>query len=374
MVSAKLEVLHNRRKGTARIEYAMFEPFWRFRDPTGEPILTIRLLDVLYIKVSVLQSERIKLVIRTKKRPYLFISTKSKKFHAPFSRVFPPIEYLRGLLCDEPAAKKQPLSLFDLPQELLDVIFGLAYPAQEGLVINGRDGWQSEQKQQNRCNGTATALRKLVPKVCDFMVSKRFLKESAKAWSIKLAASFIWRVATFPSLKELNLMVSEPAFESVEPQYPWKATLGEKEFRIIFEKFGLGRLRGLKKFSLVAGEIYRKRTKLEKQKWEENVAALETYQLPFVTKPRISTVTNAKSGSARGVSLTDEDAAEVGDSPVPGVYIAKGGLILFPSSMQLENLKTTQAFITQNSNAVISAIWKNQVNEDLATEFAALKI
>lgn len=202
MFSPALHVLHDKRRGTARIEYATLEPLWRFRASTGEVVRTIRLQEVTDITVLIFESERMALALSTKERHFCFFSTTaadvnwdavlthlraatrghSRKFRAPFSKVFPPVEFLRGPSCEKPAAKKQPLTLFSLPQELLDIIFGLAYPTVEGIKISTYNRKQSDNRRRMREGDNTGPIPLWSPKVNEFMVSRRFFEEAARAW------------------------------------------------------------------------------------------------------------------------------------------------------------------------------------------------
>ncbi|KAK4505135.1 hypothetical protein PRZ48_003098 [Zasmidium cellare] len=354
MAPSKVEVIHAQRRGTAKVEHSNLEPLWQLRNTTtGKPIRAIRLRDVTAIEVSILHSERVILALVTAKRRHVFISTKPadanwdavlvelraatrgqfEKFRAPSLRRFPPIEYLfRGGEGAETQtkAKKEPTHLFSLPQELLDVIFDLAYPAVDRMSVVTPYVREGDYKRQVREGKRNSPMQPWTPKVNDFLVSKLFFKEASKAWvrnqhfsdmdfgvgvSISTEATVMrdffrtgilgqhmtkaslsfhhtWRWIQWsgplelPSLLDLTLKVGVEAFEPIEPRLAWKMSLEEKDFETIAQRWGLKHLRGLKRLVLIPDRAMYAETREERQSWKGNVSALESFLLPIVTKPR----------------------------------------------------------------------------------------
>lgn len=73
--------------------------------------------------------------------------------------------------------------LYDLPQELQDIIFEYAYPQEDDLKIIFKNTWDLGE-QYNRKREGPSYVRQAFPslKVDEWMVSKRFFKAAAKAW------------------------------------------------------------------------------------------------------------------------------------------------------------------------------------------------
>ncbi|KAK5119159.1 hypothetical protein LTR85_007773 [Meristemomyces frigidus] len=77
----------------------------------------------------------------------------------------------------------QPCRLFALPQELQDLIFDLAYPAEpDGTFYINREDWCMAQRWLLSPGNGYEAKPFPAPKVASLMVSKRFFVAAAKAW------------------------------------------------------------------------------------------------------------------------------------------------------------------------------------------------
>ncbi|KAK5119160.1 hypothetical protein LTR85_007774 [Meristemomyces frigidus] len=77
---------------------------------------------------------------------------------------------------------QQTTSLFSLPEELLDIIFNHAYPDSAGDYISEKQWDERESKRKREGKDSYTKLAFPSPKVSEFLVSKRYFLEAARAW------------------------------------------------------------------------------------------------------------------------------------------------------------------------------------------------
>lgn len=73
--------------------------------------------------------------------------------------------------------------LFDLPQELQDEIFALAYPREGHLTVSTKRTWECQKDHHRKLGRQGPYLSYVfVPKINEWLVSKRYLRIAAKAW------------------------------------------------------------------------------------------------------------------------------------------------------------------------------------------------
>lgn len=97
-----------------------------------------------------------------------------------------------------------PLRLFDLPQEIQDRIFTLAYPETESLSIVPKTSWESRQEHTRKLGKVP---RPFARKVDEGMVSKRYFRMAAKAWMTaqklaKFSQVKLWQSALYTLLDQ----------------------------------------------------------------------------------------------------------------------------------------------------------------------------
>lgn len=430
------------------------------RDCVGKRLLAIPVKRIKRFEVLFLGADRLVLYLLVDSSVYRFISlrhgntgwnsmlgslrsamakkTRRRSTLASSSRNFPPIEYLLPDTASDmsPTAfvddtttgsaetKKTPLHLFSLPQELADMIFSLAYPAQDDTKFITSRRRESEYKDQSRRGTVPPELGPFKPKVCELMVSKRFFEEASKAWvrnqhirdwrfhnqggdafnleeltgyfqlafppngivkrhMIKASLHYTPRafrpetcIDVFQCLLDLTLMVGGKTFTSVDPRLPWRARFQESDFEEIVEgNPWLANLRGLKRFKLVAQDIVEEEA--QKEQWEQNVAAFESYLLPLVTRPRL------QASQGPGTKTLEQQRAPPRPTPEswlqmiyntpPGVMTTKFGLLLSPSALKPHVIAEVQEFLGKHSAAVLKEIQEMEVNK-LVEEMGRLSI
>lgn len=73
--------------------------------------------------------------------------------------------------------------LYNLPQELQDIIFEYAYPQEDDLNIVFKNTWDLDEQHNRKTEGPSYVRKPFPsPKVDEWMVSKGFFKAAAKAW------------------------------------------------------------------------------------------------------------------------------------------------------------------------------------------------
>ncbi|KJX94562.1 hypothetical protein TI39_contig4175g00014 [Zymoseptoria brevis] len=104
------------------------------------------------------------------------------------------------------------MGLFDLPQELVDEIFDLAYPEEDLNYVNWEQ-WDSAEMEKKR-NDSSYELRPFPqPKVYQFFISKRFLPEASRAWPPPSISSVLSNFTSIP----LVISSVSPNFASTLP-------------------------------------------------------------------------------------------------------------------------------------------------------------
>ncbi|KAK3641323.1 hypothetical protein LTR56_011351 [Elasticomyces elasticus] len=206
--------------------------------------------------------------------------------------------------------------LFSLPQEMLDMIFKLAYATVDDLRVISRKGWERKLESPK----TSYHDRNFpVVKVQEFLVSKEYFVNAAKAfianrtvcpsgfaevydiydfakqgigraWGRELRCS-VYAVprACMWSLKSLIVTLSEVFFVSCLQPGPaiWECEYGEADFRKLRSLGKLLNLRGLTHFSLIVttGQHYI-HTADDRLHWSRNVQRLDTLIRSQVLQPK----------------------------------------------------------------------------------------
>lgn len=213
------------------------------------------------------------------------------------------------------------LGLFDLPQELLDLIFNLAYPRpfDDGTVCIARAPWERQERDKQRDNPAGYVARPFSPKVNDFLVCKLFFVNATRAWTgnqsfdyttncssifsdvgrgslggivsgyvvdLRSAHWITENMYRLPCLKFLQLMIQPGIFEVIEPKYAWKEELTMADFEKVESSVQLTLLSGLKSIRLIPGRHRWVRTVEDRAMWSKNVQTLEDLVRPFVTRER----------------------------------------------------------------------------------------
>ncbi|KAK4542038.1 hypothetical protein LTR36_007069 [Oleoguttula mirabilis] len=220
-----------------------------------------------------------------------------------------------------PAQQPGSLSLFSLPQEILDIIFDYAYPEVPGAVYINRSSWRyGEQTRQRKCRGTTDYEERPFPpeKVLDFLVSKRYFLLAARAfisnqqfddglsfadhygWSgaepLGIVADFVttarltqddvgW-IHTLPNLRSLKLEVDYTVFDILEGSLcMWRDVVTAESFARMAPQ-ELFKCRGLRVSEAVAEDCDYAETEDEELMWEENVQRFGRYVQSLVTRPK----------------------------------------------------------------------------------------
>ncbi|KAF7188301.1 hypothetical protein HII31_10365 [Pseudocercospora fuligena] len=202
-----------------------------------------------------------------------------------------------------------------LPQELLDIILDLAYPAEDEKRFVDRAKFEKQERERRRHNPSTFAPKDFIYKVDQWMVSKAFFESASRAWvtnqhfhdyafpgpysdvfarvylarstesgsvlaqyCAKLSVTYIPDIGNFnglPSLKYLTLVVDHEIFRSSEPAFAWEVSLSQEQLETVSQQSGLAGLPKLKQIRLVADEVKYAKTKRQQEQWSDNVTALE---------------------------------------------------------------------------------------------------
>lgn len=225
---------------------------------------------------------------------------------------------------------------FNVPQELEDIIFDMAYPADSRARYISKKNWDQHEDEVLRLSihnsppGAQHYTKKPfpTPKVTEFMVSRGFFAAASKAWvrnqhfqgggffggsilkSIPsplfdpgLHRSIIFENCTdlemdldspdcqlyrLPAIKLLSINLHSAAFESLEPKCAYNRALTEKELGTAIRFFNLDRLSGLKELSIRPAVCKFVPTSEQALVFRGNVQALEALVKPKALKPRVS--------------------------------------------------------------------------------------
>ncbi|SMR57816.1 unnamed protein product [Zymoseptoria tritici ST99CH_3D1] len=163
------------------------------------------------------------------------------------------------------------MGLFDLPQELVDEIFDLAYPEEEMNYVNWEQ-WDSAEMEKKR-NDSSYELRPFPqPKVCQFFISKRFLLEASRAWV---------------GNQKFDITVTYDFFEALEPRFSWTCAYEKKDLNKVLKGFAwIKDIAGLLTFRVSPGFQPYTKTEADKRQWRRNVMALEEMLVATATGPK----------------------------------------------------------------------------------------
>jgi len=200
--------------------------------------------------------------------------------------------------------------LFELPQELQDLIFSYAYPETQPLKIVFKPTWdQNEEK--NRMSHGSDCVTKPFPRlrIEEWLVSKRYFLAAADAWMsiqdfgagggqswgdsishtfisaelglfqtfcIHATVSFdlsyksltehpIKALKMCCRLRDLKIFVDHQSFSGIAGQYAFETLFDDGELRRLVDRSGLGTLQGLRAFSIEAQVDRYVNTALRKQ-------------------------------------------------------------------------------------------------------------
>ncbi|KAK4615457.1 hypothetical protein CLAFUW4_09909 [Fulvia fulva] len=215
--------------------------------------------------------------------------------------------------------------LLSLPQELQDIIFDFAYPAQDGTKYYDRRDWTDREQEARRRDSSRVIRPFPSPKVEEFMLSRQYFAGASRAWAAnqdfefdtgmsgafripyidnrEYEAGIVRKHATtvtvgmylpsfgarcrqhFACLRVLSIYLSPRDFESTEPKFVWTQTLDEADFAVVAGALNLDKLRGLRTLRLVPDTCYYTKSPQEEQQWVDNVRDFEAYLKPFITRP-----------------------------------------------------------------------------------------
>lgn len=224
-------------------------------------------------------------------------------------------------------SRAPPQAPFKIPQELEDMIFDMAYPAEDLSRYISKEDWDKREMDTLRESESDYTARPFPPAtVNDLMVSRGFYDSASKAWArnqrfhnsssgnnafrtlhfcffnMGLHKSFIVencaelvlhhfdnqnsRVYDLPGLRYLSIEVNELLFKSLEPRFAWKCALSKEELETVMRSFKLDRLSALVKFTMSPKAFSYAKTPTHKRQFAENVQALEDLVKPIATRCR----------------------------------------------------------------------------------------
>lgn len=246
-----------------------------------------------------------------------------------------------SLLEDSP--KKAPtrkLTLFDLPQELQDIIFDFAYPEKEGLEIITPQQWNA-QEVRNRMRNSSWEIRPPPPsKVCEFLVSKAFFGAATRAWfrnqwidaswphlldlprsvfptqtlfcklGAKVRSDGLDRysdIHDFVAMKKLKVIVPVDEFKTEGSKYPWEAMYEDDEIMSTEAYRGVAKLRGLTSFEVEAKiEYLFEGTEWKTQIWRANIKRFEDLAKPHVTQQKEADSKKPENDDLESITSSDD--------------------------------------------------------------------
>lgn len=199
--------------------------------------------------------------------------------------------------------------LFDLPQELQDIIFELAFSNVSNLRLTFKGDWDKDERRKKKFdpnNYTMKAFPRY--KVDEWMVSRRFLLAAAKAWmgaqtfdapdeDYKVASSYsfelivrsklyrdfaaaarltcdsymIQRASQLRCLRRLTIVVGDDIFDVVPDKFAWEDHFDDTDFCLVAEAAEFCMLEQLPAVSLEPKECEFATTQDKKRTWERNV-------------------------------------------------------------------------------------------------------
>ncbi|KAF2166619.1 hypothetical protein M409DRAFT_23253 [Zasmidium cellare ATCC 36951] len=211
--------------------------------------------------------------------------------------------------------------LFDLPQELLDDIFDCAYPEEQGVEFVAKRNWSHTQFYHTREDSSYQTRPFPTPKVCDFLVSKTFLQNAAKAWIgnqvidallpamlslgrrtesnedlnllFKYSRKVLWGLLhaedffQFSAVKEVRMPV-ESCKLLTDSKYPWQSVYDDEDIKKTEIYQQVCKFRGLTSFEAVTSDWYEieEKSQTEQDIWNANLRKFEQLVTIEATKPK----------------------------------------------------------------------------------------
>lgn len=213
------------------------------------------------------------------------------------------------------------LRLFDLPQELQDIIFDFAYPEVPDLKLVTKKQW-SDREYYERAKDSGYQVKPFPgPKAAEFLLSKAFFEAAIKAWlcnqwiedSMIAAASdqvekfgmgligslLFQRVVNLlcgtvvslgilnscPSLKRVRATIRQSDFRSEAPRFAWEVLYSDDEIQSTQAYTWATKLRGLVLFEATADDnarLYMRDDSKGMEIWKQNVKRVEDLVKPLV--------------------------------------------------------------------------------------------
>ncbi|KAK4546239.1 hypothetical protein LTR36_002376 [Oleoguttula mirabilis] len=205
-------------------------------------------------------------------------------------------------------------TLLTSPQELQDLIFDYAYPAQTDFRPVSRGLWDSREKRRRRDNHDRVLQPFPVLKVNELLVSKTFFVAAARAFvgnqhfenidellstngGISTGMAFQWatsvtvstwenRVYRLPSLRSMALKLDQAIFEVLEPKYAWLETCDQDELKQIELYTRLVECETLRVFKPLAKPCIWAKTEVERQTYLSSVVAFGVLVCAELKKPK----------------------------------------------------------------------------------------
>ena len=217
--------------------------------------------------------------------------------------------------------------LFDLPQEIQDIIIDYAFTASNNAKIVTKYEWERRELRQRRITGKCYQSRAFPSvKVNEFMVCKRFFLASARVFICSLSAHTVdqghlsstlgigscYEVGVInhfatkvrldllhmralamegklsPGLKSVTRVVKDSRLSKmILTIFATENLLSDEDLLQITQFFKLDHLAGLKEFKVEGGPFIGRSPDSSKLIWETNMRMLEDYIQQIVTKPKV---------------------------------------------------------------------------------------
>ncbi len=195
-----------------------------------------------------------------------------------------------------------PLALLTLPQELQDMIFDLAFPGNDNIILPTNSEFEEQERDRHRHDPKGYTIRTFTScaTVNAFMVSKAYFIAAARAfvqnstfdaststWQHGILKQFLKSLNlhsyqlgnAYPqlphSLRAVSLDVHPDAFQCLEPgKYAWHDELDDRDIEEVLQESGIHRLRGLREITLRPRRCPYAQDDAQEATWERNVARL----------------------------------------------------------------------------------------------------